>query len=169
MKQSNYFIIIAILCFAQALISNYLLFSQYVLISLLPVLVMSLPPRYNTVQALLLAFVIGFVADFIGTGALGLTCVALLPVALLRLPILRAVSEDDYLTYPLDTPFAHQSTSEMVLSCVFSCLLFFLVYVPFDDAGTRSLGFALLRILFSSIVSVLLCVLLSQFLFRRLA
>ena len=36
MKTGRYFIIFAILTLAQALISNYFLFSQYILISLLP-------------------------------------------------------------------------------------------------------------------------------------
>lgn len=169
MRQGNYFIILTVLCFAQALISNYFPISQYIALSLLPVLVMSLPPRYGTVPSLLLAFVGGFIADFVGTGTLGLSCAALLVVALLRRPIVSIVSEDDYLIYPSDTPFAHQSTSETLLVCVLSCFVYFVVYVPIDDAGTRSFGFVLLQILLSGTASSLLCFLLAQFLFRRLA
>ena len=107
MKTGRYFIIFAILTLAQALISTYFLFSQYVLISLLPLLILSLPSRYGTPAALGLAFVAGFVVDFVGGGALGLTSCTLLPLALLRFPLLRLVSGEEILTDRDDSPIAH--------------------------------------------------------------
>lgn len=167
MKPGRYFTIFALLCLAQALISNYFLFSQYVLISLLPLLIMSLPPRYGTPGALLLAFVAGFAVDFIGSGTLGLSIVALLPVALLRLPILRLVSGDEILSERDEIPMSRQSPSGMILSLVLACLLFFTIYVWVDAAGTRPAWFNILRTFLSGLVSSFLCALLSSFIFSH--
>lgn len=167
MRNGRYFIVFAVLTLAQALISNYFLFSQYVLISLLPLLIMSLPSRYGTPVALGLAFVVGFVVDFVGTGALGLTSCTLLPLALLRLPLLRLVSGEEILTDRDDSPIAHQTTAEQALTLVLACVLFFGLYVWVDSAGTRPLWFNTLRTLFSTMVSALLCLLLGNFLFSQ--
>ena len=167
MKNGRYFIVFAILTLAQALISNYFLFSQYVLISLLPLLIVSLPSRYGTPAALALAFVVGFVVDFVASGALGLTSCALLPLALLRIPLLRLVSGEEIMSYRDDTPFAHQTTAEQALTLALACLLFFGLYVWVDAAGTRPFWFNSVRILLSTGVSTLLCALLGNFLFGQ--
>jgi RsiW-degrading membrane proteinase PrsW (M82 family) len=93
--------------------------------------------------------------------------VALLPVALLRLPILRLISGDEILSERDDTPASHQSPSGLILSLVLACLLFFTVYVWVDAAGTRPAWFNLLRTFLSGLVSSILCVLLSSFIFSR--
>ena len=167
MRNGRYFIIFTILTLAQALISNYFLFSQYVLVSLLPLLIISLPSRYGTPVALGLAFATGFVVDFVGSGTLGLTSCALLPLALLRIPLLRLVSGEEIMTDRDDSPVAHQTTAELALTLVLACALFFALYVWVDAAGTRPFWFNFLRTLFSTGVSALLCVLLGNFLFGR--
>lgn len=167
MKSGRYFIIFTLLCLAQALISNYFLFSQYVLISLLPLLILSLPPRCSTPAGLLTAFAAGFAVDFIGGTTLGLTGVALLPLALLRFPILRIVSGEEILSERNDTPLSHQSTNGFVLTMIIGCLLFFTVYVWVDAAGTRPVWFNLLRTLLSSVVSSVLCAILGDFIFIK--
>jgi hypothetical protein len=167
MKTGRYFIIFAILTLAQALISTYFLFSQYVLISLLPLLILSLPSRYGTPAALGLAFVAGFVVDFVGGGALGLTSCTLLPLALLRFPLLRLVSGEEILTDRDDSPIAHQTTAELALTMVLASLLFFTLFVWVDSAGTRPFWFNTARAILSTVVSGLLCVLLGNFIFGR--
>lgn len=165
MRNGHYFVTFAILCLAQALISNYFLFSQYVLISLLPLLIVSLPSRYGTPAALGLAFVAGFVVDFVGGGTLGLTSCTLLPLALLRIPLLRLVSGEEIMTDRDDSPLAHQTTPEQALTMVLACVLFFGLYVWVDGAGMRPFWFNASRTLLSTVVSALLCVLLGNFIF----
>jgi len=167
MKQTRFFIVFAALCLAQALIDNYFLFTQYLLISLLPLLVMGLPTRYNTPAALLLSFVSGFIVDFLGTGTLGLTCCALLPVALLRIPLLNLVSGEEIMTYRDDTPTSHQTMTGTALTMAIACAIFFMIYIWVDAAGTRPFWFNFVRLVLSTAVSTLLCVLLNNFLFRR--
>ena len=167
MRNGRYFIVFAILTLAQALICNYFLFSQYVLISLLPLLIISLPSCYGTPAALALAFVAGFVVDFVGSGTLGLTSCALLPLALLRIPLLRLVSGEEVMTYRDDSPVGHQTTPELALTLVLACVLFFGLYVWVDSAGTRPFWFNAVRTLFSTGVSALLCTLLGNFIFGK--
>ena len=167
MKTGRYFIIFAILTLAQALISNYFLFSQYILISLLPLLIISIPSRYNTPVTLGLAFAAGFIVDFVGGGTLGLTSCALLPLALLRITLLRLVSGEEILSDRNDSPVTHQTTAEQVLTMVLGCLLFFTIYVWIDAAGTRPFWFNAVRAILSTVVSALLCVLLGNFIFGR--
>ena len=167
MKTGRYFIIFAILTLAQALISNYFLLSQYVLISLLPLLIISIPSRYSTPVALGLAFVAGFIVDFVGGGTLGLTSCALLPLALLRITLLRLVSGEEILSDRDDSPVTHQTTAEQALTMVLGCLLFFTIYVWIDAAGTRPFWFNAVRAILSTVVSALLCVLLGNFIFGR--
>lgn len=167
MRQSSYFIVYLLLCVVQALFDNFFLFSQYVVLSILPALIMSLPPRYGTPFALIMAFLTGALVDFIGTGSLGLTSIALLPVALIRRPILRLVSEDDYVFYRNDPPATHQSTSETIFCSIFACIVYFAVFIPVESAGTRPFWFNALRFLISCAASSLLGFLLSFYFSRR--
>lgn len=169
MRQSSYFIVYLLLCIVQALFDNFFLFSQYVVLSILPVLIMSLPPRHGTPFAIIIAFLTGALVDFIGTGSLGLTSIALLPVALMRMPILRLVSEDDYAFYRNDPPATHQSTSEALLCSIFAYIIYFAVFIPVESAGTRPFWFDALRFLISGTVSLLLGFLLSLYFSRKQA
>lgn len=169
MRQSSYFIVYLLLCIVQALFDNFFLFSQYVVLSILPVLIMSLPPRHGTPFAIIIAFLTGALVDFIGTGSLGLTSIALLPVALMRMPILRLVSEDDYAFYRNDPPATHQSTSEALLCNIFAYIIYFAVFIPVESAGTRPFWFDALRFLISGTVSLLLGFLLSLYFSRKQA
>lgn len=169
MRQSSYFIVYLLLCIVQALFDNFFLFSQYVVLSILPVLIMSLPPRHGTPFAIIIAFLTGALVDFIGTGSLGLTSIALLPVALMRMPILRLVSEDDYAFYRNDPPATHQSTSESLLCSIFAYIIYFAVFIPVESAGTRPFWFDALRFLISGTVSLLLGFLLSLYFSRKQA
>lgn len=169
MRQSSYFIVYFLLCIVQALFDNFFLFSQYVVLSILPALIMSLPPRHGTPFAIIMAFLTGALVDFIGTGSLGLTSISLMPVALMRMPILRLVSEDDYAFYRNDPPATHQSTSEALLCGVFAYIIYFAVFIPVESAGTRPFWFDALRFLISCASSLLLGFLLSLYFSRRQA
>lgn len=169
MRQSSYFIVYLLLCIVQALFDNFFLFSQYVVLSILPVLIMSLPPRHGTPFAIIVAFLTGALVDFIGTGTLGLTSMALMPVALMRMPILRLISEDDYAFYRNDPPATHQSTSEALLCSIFAYIIYFAVFIPVESAGTRPFWFDALRFLISCTVSLLLGFLLSLYFSRKQA
>ena len=80
-----------LLFLAQAALWNYANFSQYLLIVFLPAMLLCLPIGRSPVHTMAVAFVTGLLMDFLVTGQLGLTSLALVPVALLRRPVIRLV------------------------------------------------------------------------------
>ena len=99
MTNGKRIVIACILCLAQIILSNYLYVSHYLVLNLLPLVILSLPASRGVNVAMLVAFLAGFAVDFASTGILGLSSAALLPVALLRFPILRAVGGEEYLVH----------------------------------------------------------------------
>ena len=82
------FILLAV---AQVVLWNYFNFSQYLLIAFLPALILCLPVGCGTIRAMIIAFVLGLAVDFLVSGQFGLTSFALVPVALLRRPVISLV------------------------------------------------------------------------------
>ena len=153
------------LCLAQILLSNYLYLSHYVVLNLLPLVILSLPESRNINVAMLIAFVAGFVVDFASTGVLGLSSASLLPVAVLRFPILKAVGGEEYMVHRDSPPVGHLTTRGVFLATLSAATVFFLCYVFIDAAGTRPLWFNLTRMALSSVASAALMIFLNRFLF----
>ena len=80
-----------LLLIMQLLLCNYFMLSPYILLTLLPVMVLSIPLRYATPQVLLISFVTALAVDLLADGVPGLNVVALLPVALVRKTFIRWV------------------------------------------------------------------------------
>lgn len=136
MKQLNFPTIFTILCALQIFVSVTFNFPQILVVSILPMLILQLPPKLGTPASLLVAFATGFAVDFLTDGMLGLTSACLLPVALLRLPL------------PLST------------------LVFFTLYVWVDGAGMYPFLFNVEKILLSTAVSFPVSALIASLLFK---
>ena len=153
------------LCLAQILLSNYLYLSHYLVLNLLPLVILSLPESRNVNIAMLIAFVAGFAVDFASSGILGLSSASLLPVAILRFPILSAVGGEEYMVHRDSPPVGHLTTRGVFLATLSAAAVFFLCYVFIDAAGTRPLWFNLTRMPLSSVASAALMPLPNRFLF----
>ena len=90
-KELGFFGRYILLLIMQLLLCNYFMLSPYILLTLLPVMVLSIPLRYATPQVLLISFVTALAVDFLADGVPGLNVVALLPVALVRKTVIRWV------------------------------------------------------------------------------
>ena len=152
-KPVNYTVVCAILVVVQIAIGALLHLPSYLAINLLPVVVALMPVRVNTNVSLLLAFGIGLVTDLFTTGMLGFSSVALLPVALLRIPLLLGISGREILTHKSESPSTYLSTSSLVLFIFASNLVFQLIAVTMDCAGLFSAGHVILCALGSSVAS----------------
>ena len=91
MKHWNFTIKYLLLLSAQILLWNYFNFTPLLMVAILPVMILCLPLGCSVNTTLLIAFASGFAADFLVAGPLGLTILALVPVAFLRRPILKLV------------------------------------------------------------------------------
>lgn len=151
--RQRYVVTYIILLAIQIVFSGLLNLSQYVVLTILPVMIMSLPITHSTTRLMLIAFVTGLAVDFFTNGVMGLTVCALLPVAFARNWLIRLVFGTELLSRQEDISIHKQGPGKVLLSILLATTLFFAIYVPFDCAGTRPVGFIALRMLLSVALS----------------
>lgn len=127
--------------------------TQYVVLCILPVMIMSLPITHSTMRVMLVAFVTGIAVDFFTTGVLGLTVCALLPVACARNALIRLVFGTELLSRQEDISIHKQGPAKVLLATLLATTLFFVIYIPVDCAGTRPGSFLAMRMLISIALS----------------
>lgn len=153
MKNGRLIVIYLIFVIAQIILNNVFNLSQYILISFLPAMIVCLPSRYNTGINLGIAFVIGFIVDFFSTGMIGMSSMALLPVALARNSLLSLIFGEEYFTRREDMLSDIQGFRRTLACVEISLILYLSVYIFVDSAGTRPFGYNLLKF----IISFLIC------------
>lgn len=159
MKQSRFFVIFALLAVAQILLNNYLNLSQWVVVTLLPAMIMCIPQRINSVLTMLIAFGVSLLVDFFSTGVMGLTAVALVPVALLRNPLLHLVFGTEIFERQENISIGRHGILKIALVQALALLVYLIIYIIADGAGTRPVWFNLVRLLLSTIVGTAVSIL----------
>ena len=134
-----------ILIAAQVLICNYLHISLYLSLSILPVLILCLPTKIDTLRAMLIAFAAGFAVDFAAEGILGLNIVALLPVAYLRRTLCDAIFGDELAARGNDFSIHKYGLAKVVFAVSIVQILFLIVYIWADGGSARPFSTNLLR------------------------
>ena len=145
MRNTNFFLVYLLLVVAQILICNYFHLTPYVTLSLLPVMILCLPTRISTTVALFIAFATGLTVDFLAEGLIGLNTLALLPVAFLRIPLIKLIFGEDLLSRKEDFTVRKNGIGKVSLAILLVQALFLLLYIWADGAGTRPAWFNLLR------------------------
>ncbi len=130
---------------AQVMLWNYFNFTQYVFITFLPAMILCLPVSRTTVHAMLVAFLTGLAADFLVTGQLGLTSFALVPVALLRRPVISLVFGTELFARGEELSFQRQGWQKIVLAILLLTTVFLVPYLWLDDAGLRPFWFGAVK------------------------
>lgn len=151
-----------ILLSVQIVIWSLLDLSQYIVIAILPSLILFLPIKFSRVAVMVTAFATGFFADLLSHGVLGLSIVALLPVALLRESIVRFVFGSDLVQRGEDISYMRQGPGKYLLGISIVSAIFLPTYVWVDSAGTRPFWFNVLRFTASLICSTLLSFILAS-------
>lgn len=141
MRTDRFFITYFLLVIVQILTYNYLHVTHYLLLSILPVLVLLVPIRFNTIGCLFIAFVTGLAADLFGDGVIGLNILALLPVALARRSIIRLIFGGEVFARKEDISIIRHGADKMLLSVLMVQSIFLILYVWADAAGTRPFWF----------------------------
>lgn len=143
MKQgrSHYSLIYVLMVAAQLLICNYLHLSQYVMLSILPVIVLCIPTRYSSFFAMVTAFATGLIVDMLVDGVLGLNAVALVPVAYLRRPVIQLIFGDELFARDEDFSIRKHGFGKVFTAVFIVQALFLVIYIRADGAGTRPLWF----------------------------
>ena len=161
MRNGRFILVYVILTVVQIILANFFGLSRYLLISVLPVLILMLPKDMGAVVSMLVAFATGFAVDFFSTGLLGITPLALVPVALMRRPLAGLVFGDDQAFRKDELTLARMGIIKLTLAVVIACTVFFIIYIWVDSAGTVGFWTAALRILLSVVVSTPVCIFVS--------
>lgn len=155
----NFTVTYILLAVAQMVICNYFKVSPYVYITILPAMILALPLKIGTIGSMAVAFVTGLGVDFLAEGIIGLNALALVPVALVRLPLLQMVMGDE--DSGKENPFGARSASfgRILLAVTIAYAIFTAVYVIADGAGVRPFWFNAARFGASLICDSLLALL----------
>ena len=145
MRKTGFWVAYFLLLVAQILLSNYFRFTPYVTLSILPVMVLCITTRIKAPACMLIAFLTGLTVDWLSEGLLGLNALALVPVALVREPVIRLVFGEGLFARGEDFTVKGHGITKVFLAMILLQALFLLVYVWADGAGLRPLWFSLAR------------------------
>ena len=138
---------------SQLLLWNYFDFSQYVFIVILPAMLLSLPIGMGRLRLMVLAFGLGLAADFLVNGQLGLTSLALVPVAAVRRWVIQLVFGNELIARGEELSFRRQRLAKFIVAILMLTAVFLLVYLWVDSAGMYSLGFLGIKFFASLLLS----------------
>jgi len=142
----GFWIAYVMLLAAQLLLSNYFHVTPYIFLTILPVMVLCIPIRVGTLGAMLIACASGLTVDLLSEGVLGLNALALIPVAYARMGIINLIFGRDLLARKEDFSVDRCGFGKVALALFLSILLFLVIYIWADGAGTRPLWFNGLRL-----------------------
>ena len=145
MKKTGFIVSFAILLVMQICICNFFRLSQYVILSILPVMILLIPIRKSTIFALVAAFLTGLAVDLLADGLPGLNILALVPVAFARQGILRLVFGEEIFARKEDISLHRQGLWKISVAIFMAQALFLAIYIWADSAGTRPLWFCIAR------------------------
>ena len=151
---NKYWLTYLLLLIAQIILGDVLDLSQHVVLFFLPLMILSLPISYGSIHTMIVAFLTGFAVDFFTHGVLGLTVMALVPVAFTRELVIKLVFGNELVARQEDLSVHKQGFPKVALAALISTALFLLIYVPVDCAGARPFGFVVSKILLSLLVSI---------------
>ena len=140
MKRGEFWIAYVLLLVAQLLLSNYFHVTQYIFLTILPVMVLCIPIRVGTVGAMLIAGLTGLAVDYLSEGVLGLNALSLIPVAFARNGIIGLVFGRELFARREDFSVERCGFGKVAMA------LFLVIYIWADGAGTRPLWFNGLRL-----------------------
>jgi len=164
MKDYRFIIVFVALTIVQIFLCNFLNLSRFVLVSFLPALVLMLPLRFGNIPMMVLGFVLGFAVDFFSTGMLGITSFALVPVALARNFTIDILFGDELGSREGELSVSRFGIPKFVLAMLILCIVYFLLYVWVDAAGTQTFWECALRFFLSVLVSTPVCILVAKLL-----
>lgn len=159
MKDLSFGIKYLLLMVAQILLWNYFNFSQYITLVFLPVMILCLPIHRDSIFAMILAFATGFATDFFSSGMMGLTSLALVPVAFAKRWIIQLIFGEEVFVRGENITVKRQGLPKMILATMIVTAIFLALYIWADGAGTRPLWFNAVKFA-ASLVS---CTLISIF------
>lgn len=163
MKVNQHFGVLYILMvIGQIVLCNYSQFGPYILLSMLPTMVLCIPPSVSTITTMLIAFASGLSVDWLSEGLLGLNTAAILPVALARKSIIKLFLGEDLISR--GDRFSYRKNGFAKISAANSaCIILFLsLYIFLDGAGTRPVWFCFTKGAISFVCNFILAIIVTN-------
>lgn len=158
MKPNQHFgLLYCLLVIAQAVLSNFCHLGPYVMLSILPAMVLCIPLNIGTIRCMFIAFASGLCVDLLSEGLAGLNAAAILPVALLRKPIIKFFLGEDLLARNDSFSFRKNGALKISAAVMTTLIIYTGIYVLLDGAGTRPAWFIITKFF----VSLICCFILS--------
>ena len=145
MKTQNFGLLFFLMVLGQMVLCNFADFSPYILLTMLPAMVICIPLTVSTPMCMLLAFATGLSVDWLSEGLIGINATALVPVALMRKPLIRFFLGEDIITRSDSFSFRKNGIGKISFIILISTFLFLGIYIFLDGAGTRPTWFNLAR------------------------
>lgn len=141
----NFGLLYFLLMVCQVLLCNYFQFTPYAMLTLLPAMILCVPLTVSTIGCMFLAFASGLAVDWLAEGVVGLNASALVPVALLRKPLIRIYFGEDLITRKDSFSLRKYGLAKVSAAIITSLAVFLVIYIFLDGAGTKPLWFNLTR------------------------
>ena len=126
---------------AQMLLTNYFHFTSLCMVTILPMMVLCIPTKVETVWAMVIAFTKGLAVDFFAEGALGLNALSLVPVAFVRKGLINMIFGTEPFEHKENISARKYGFARVSFAVILVTTLFLTIYILADCAGTRPLWF----------------------------
>ena len=164
MKTQNFGLLFFMMVLGQMVLCNFAGFSPFITLTMLPAMIVCVPLTVSTPLCLLLAFATGLSVDWLSEGLIGINAASLVPVALMRKPLIRFFLGEDLITRSDSFSFRKNGIGKISLVLIVSLLIFLGIYVFLDGAGTRPTWFNLTRMGLSLLCNYVLAIIVTNIL-----
>ena len=164
MKTQNFGLIYFLLILGQMILCNFAGFTPYVMLSMLPAMVICIPLTVSTPMCMFIAFATGLSVDWLSEGLIGINAAALVPVALMRKPLIRFFLGEDLIVRSDNFSIRKNGVGKISLALGVAILIFLGIYIFLDGAGTRPTWFNLTRTGASLVCNYLLALIVTNIL-----
>ena len=164
MKGQNFGLLFFLLVIGQVILCNFPNLGPYITLSLLPAMILCVPLTVSTPMCMLLAFATGLSVDWLSEGLIGINAAALIPVALMRKPLIRFFLGEDIITRSDSFSIRKNGAGKISTILLLSILIFLSIYIFLDGAGTRPLEFNAIRLGVSLVCNYLLALVVTNIL-----
>ena len=141
----NFGILYCLLLICQVLLCNYFQFTPYIMLAILPAMILCVPLTVSTIGCMFIAFFSGLAVDSLAEGVIGLNAASLVPVALMRKPFIRIFFGEDLITRRDSFSMRKYGVAKVSAALLSSMLIFLIIYITLDGAGTRTFVFNIIR------------------------
>ncbi len=138
-----------LLILIQFLLNDYINVGQYLMLTVIPLMILSLPQKWSATAVMTAGFALALLADMMSDGVLGLNAAAATLLGLSRNFLFDATIGNENSDLPVPASPQSVGTGKYSVYLLLAVALYLLVYILLDGIGARPFGFFLMRLVCS--------------------